>query len=86
MMYITWQKKEHVNYLDQVVLRLGRRVSDLREQQEYLRRRTDRHHRTTESTNYRVLLSSLFEALVLVGINMWQIYYLRRFFEVKRII
>ncbi|GBG29466.1 Transmembrane emp24 domain-containing protein [Hondaea fermentalgiana] len=71
---------------DKLVLSLGRRVSDLKEQEEYLRRRSERHQRTTESTSSRVLLSSLCEAFILVAVNLWQIYYLRRFFEVKRIL
>jgi len=75
-----------VDRLHELVLRLGRRVSDLKEQEEYLRRRSERHQRTTENTGSRVLLSSLCEAAVLVGVNLWQIYYLRRFFEVKRMI
>jgi len=78
--------KSTVDRLHELVLRLGRRVSDLKEQEEYLRRRSERHQRTTENTGSRVLLSSLCEAAVLVGVNLWQIYYLRRFFEVKRMI
>mmetsp|Transcript_717 Transcript_717/g.1046 ORF Transcript_717/g.1046 Transcript_717/m.1046 type:complete len:212 (-) Transcript_717:1975-2610(-) len=76
----------HVDRLKEIVLRLARRVSDLKEQEEYLRRRSDRHHRTAESNMSRVLLSSLCEAAVLLGVNLWQLYYLQRFFEVKRVI
>lgn len=39
-----------------------------------------------ESTNARVLWWSIFEALVLVAMSAWQVYYLRRFFEVKRVV
>lgn len=78
--------KAGMDELHQMVLRLGRRVSDLHEQEQYLRRRSERHQHTTEDTSARVLLSSVCEAVVLVGVNLWQIHYLRQFFEVKRII
>ena len=40
----------------------------------------------TESTNDRVKWFSVMEAVTLVAMNVWQIYYLRRFFEVKRLV
>ncbi|GAM19236.1 hypothetical protein SAMD00019534_024110, partial [Acytostelium subglobosum LB1] len=40
--------------------------------------------KASESTNSRVLWWSIFEAFILVVMSLWQIYYLRRFFEVKR--
>lgn len=39
-----------------------------------------------DSTNSRVVWWSFFEALVLVVMTIGQIYYLRRFFEVKRVV
>ncbi len=78
--------KGQVDRLHQMVLRLAQRVTDLKEQEEYLRRRSERHHRTAESNNQRVLLSSVAETLVLLGVNGAMVYYLRQFFEVKRVI
>ena len=37
-----------------------------------------------ESTNSRVLWFSVLEAVVLVGMGLWQVYQLRTFFEKKR--
>lgn len=39
-----------------------------------------------ESTNGRVMWWSLFEAATLVAVCLWQVYYLKRFFEVKRVV
>ena len=39
-----------------------------------------------ESTNSRVVMWAVFEALILVAMTVGQIYYLKRFFEVRRVI
>ena len=39
-----------------------------------------------ENTNDRVVMWAVFEALVLVAMTMGQIYYLKRFFEVRRVV
>jgi hypothetical protein len=44
------------------------------------------HRDTSESTNTRVQWYSIIESVLLVGMSMWQIHYLRRLFEVKRVI
>lgn len=47
----------------------------------------DKMHRAiNESTNSRVMLWSIFEALILVTMSLGQVYYLKRFFEVRRVV
>ena len=47
----------------------------------------DRIHRAVnENTNTRVVMWSFFEALVLFAMTVGQVYYLKRFFEVRRVV
>lgn len=79
-------EKVHLKPIQEKVLDLSDKILQLKEAQLFLRRRADQHASTAQSLSRRVLLSSVAEALVLVGINLWQTYYLRQFFEVKRIV
>ncbi|XP_066923150.1 transmembrane emp24 domain-containing protein 10-like [Clytia hemisphaerica] len=52
----------------------------------YMRAREEQMRDTNESTSDRVLYFSVFSMLCLVGLAMWQIFYLRRFFIAKKLI
>lgn len=52
----------------------------------YMRAREEQMRDTNESTNDRVLYFSIFSMLCLIGLAMWQVFYLRRFFIAKKLI
>ncbi|KIJ70342.1 hypothetical protein HYDPIDRAFT_77186 [Hydnomerulius pinastri MD-312] len=58
----------------------------VKDEQEYIVVREKRHRDTAESTNDRVKYWSVLQAIVLFSVVAWQVYYLKSFFEVKRII
>lgn len=67
-----------------------RKMSDLlaqvKDEQSYIVVRERTHRNTAESTNSRVKWWNLFVISVVVGESVFQVWWLRRFFEVKRVI
>ncbi|GLB33538.1 putative emp24/gp25L/p24 family/GOLD protein [Lyophyllum shimeji] len=58
----------------------------VKDEQEYIVVRERTHRNTAESTNSRVKWWSILQAIVLFSVVGWQVYYLKSFFEVKRVI
>jgi len=52
----------------------------------YMRQREEEMRDTNESTNSRVLYFSVLGMCCLIGMAMWQVLYLRRFFKAKKLI
>ncbi|KAJ3550183.1 hypothetical protein NMY22_g608 [Coprinellus aureogranulatus] len=61
-------------------------LTSVKDEQEYIVVRERTHRNTAESTNSRVKWWSILQAVVLFSVVAWQIYYLKSFFEVKRVI
>jgi hypothetical protein len=56
----------------------------LKDHQSYMNQREDVHKDTLESINTKVLCWTVLEAIILVAMAIWQIVYIRSFFEIKR--
>uniref|UniRef100_A0A1B0AJU3 GOLD domain-containing protein n=1 Tax=Glossina pallidipes TaxID=7398 RepID=A0A1B0AJU3_GLOPL len=72
--------------LEDMIRELSGTLTSVKHEQEYMHVRDKIHRTINESTNSRVVLWSTFEALVLVLMTIGQVYYLKRFFEVKRVV
>ena len=74
------------NKLEDMIKDLGAALTAVKHEQDYMEVREKIHRAINDSTNSRVVLWSFFEALVLVAMTMGQVYYLKRFFEVRRVV
>lgn len=72
--------------LDYAISRLSQLTNDVKAEQSYLVIRERTHRNTAESTNARVKWWSVFQILVVAVNSVFQIYYLKRFFEVKSVV
>uniref|UniRef100_U5EN48 Putative cargo transport protein n=1 Tax=Corethrella appendiculata TaxID=1370023 RepID=U5EN48_9DIPT len=72
--------------LEDMIKELSSTLTGIKHEQEYMHVRDRIHRSINENTNSRVVLWSTFEALVLVVMTLGQVYYLKRFFEVRRVV
>lgn len=61
-------------------------LKSVRDEQEYLLQREALHKEIAVKTNRRVMYWFVFQILLLCSIGYFQIYYLKRFFEVRRVV
>ncbi|XP_022906153.1 transmembrane emp24 domain-containing protein 2-like [Onthophagus taurus] len=77
---------ESASKLEDMIRELSGSLASVKHEQEYMQVRDRIHRAINESTNSRVVLWSFFEALIIAGMTVGQIYYLKRFFEVRRVV
>ncbi|CAG9833323.1 unnamed protein product [Diabrotica balteata] len=80
------QEGENANKLEEMIRELTNSLSGVKQEQEYMQVRDRIHRSINESTNSRVVMWSFFEAVILVAMTVGQVYYLKRFFEVRRVV
>ncbi|XP_058803479.1 transmembrane emp24 domain-containing protein 2-like [Phymastichus coffea] len=72
--------------LDDMIKELSTSLWSVKSEQEYMQVRDRNHRAINESTNFRVVVWSFFESTALVCMTLGQVYYLKRFFEVRRVV
>ncbi|KAL5614362.1 hypothetical protein BROUX41_004468 [Berkeleyomyces rouxiae] len=72
--------------LETEVRHLSELLAQVKDEQSYIVVRERTHRNTAESTNGRVKWWNLFVIIVVIGESLFQVWWLRRFFEVKRVV
>uniref|UniRef100_A0A914P6B7 GOLD domain-containing protein n=1 Tax=Panagrolaimus davidi TaxID=227884 RepID=A0A914P6B7_9BILA len=72
--------------LEEMIKELSNALIAVKHEQEYMQVRDRVHRGINEYTNNRVVLWAVFEVILLFAMTAGQIFYLKRFFEVRRII
>ncbi|XP_031835131.1 transmembrane emp24 domain-containing protein [Nomia melanderi] len=72
--------------IDDMIKELSTSLWVVKNEQEYMQVRDRNHREINESTNFLVGMWAFFEAMVLVCMTIGQVLYLKRFFEVRRVI
>ncbi|KAF8204904.1 COPII-coated vesicle protein [Pholiota molesta] len=72
--------------IEREIRQLSAGLTSVKDEQEYIVVRERAHRNTAESTNSRVKWWSVLQTIVLFSVVAWQVYYLKSFFEVKRVI
>ncbi|KAI5841378.1 emp24/gp25L/p24 family/GOLD-domain-containing protein [Morchella snyderi] len=77
------EEPESADPLEREVRSLGEMLNQVKDEQEYIVVRERVHRNTAESTNSRVKWWSIFQLGVVGGNGVFQVWYLKRFFEVS---
>lgn len=72
--------------MEDMIRELSAALSGVKHEQDYMEVRERIHRSINDNTNSRVFMWSVFEALVLVAMTIGQVYYLKQFFEVRRVV
>lgn len=79
------QNAEH-DKLENMVRDLASALTTVKHEQDYMNVRARIHASVNESTNSRVVMWAIFEALIILAMTIGQVFYLKRFFEVRRVV
>ncbi|KAH9981851.1 supernatant protein factor C-terminal domain-containing protein [Russula compacta] len=86
VIYVGEDATEVVAPIEREIRSLAHGLTSVKDEQEYIVIRERTHRNTAESTNSRVKWWSILQTVVLFCVVAWQVYYLKSFFEVKRVI
>ncbi|OLL24044.1 Endosomal protein P24B [Neolecta irregularis DAH-3] len=86
VVYVSDEDPDHQDPMERQVRELSELLEAIRDEQEYIVARERMHRNTAESTNSRVKWWSLIQSGIIVAVSVFQIYWLKRFFEVKRVV
>jgi len=86
VIYVGDEAVDVVAPIEREIRTLAHGLTSVKDEQEYIVIRERTHRNTAESTNGRVKWWSILQTAVLFSVVAWQVYYLKSFFEVKRVI
>uniref|UniRef100_K3WH93 GOLD domain-containing protein n=1 Tax=Globisporangium ultimum (strain ATCC 200006 / CBS 805.95 / DAOM BR144) TaxID=431595 RepID=K3WH93_GLOUD len=84
--YTEVAKREHLMPVEKELRKMEDTVDEIHREMLYMREREAAMRNTNESTNSRVLWFSFFSIVVLLGMGVWQVLYLKKFFKSKKLI
>lgn len=79
-------RKDHVEQIEKQLDRMREMAMAIKEEMIYMRGREEEMRDTNESTNTRVLWFNIMTLTIIGAMGLWQIYYLKRFFQMKKLI
>jgi hypothetical protein len=83
--YSSIAKAEHLSAIEVEVRKLGDKVKQIRQEQDYQKARESEYRDHSESINASVMYWSIAQTALLVGAGLLQLYLLTKFFKSKKL-
>jgi len=77
---------EHLSTIEVELRRLNDKIRAIRNEQQYQKQREEEFRDTSESTNYKVVIWSIIQTVVLIACGLFQIWHLKSFFTSKKLV
>eukprot|EP01083_Nonionella_stella_P013106 36958_1 len=77
---------EHLSTIEVELRRLNDKIRAIRNEQQYQKQREEEFRDTSENTNWKVVLWSIVQTVVLVLCGLFQIWHLKQFFTSKKLV
>ena len=77
---------EHLSTIEVELRRLNDKIRAIRNEQQYQKQREEEFRDTSESTNYKVVVWSIIQTIVLIACGLFQIWHLKSFFTSKKLV
>jgi len=78
--------KDHLSPVESTLMEVQKAVKDFQMDQQFAQLRQESHYKTVESANRNVFWFSLLECVGVVGVTCWQVYYVKRILDHRRMI
>ena len=79
-------REDHVEQIERQLDKMREMAMAIKEEMIYMRGREEEMRDTNESTNTRVLWFNIMTLTIIGAMGLWQIYYLKRYFQMKKLI
>ena len=80
------RNKDSLSPLEERIVTLSDGIRTIKEDQEYILMQDIAHKHINDRTNLKVLYWFVFQLILILSLGAWQVYYVTRFFEVKRVV
>eukprot|EP00484_Ammonia_sp_Unknown_P030223 CAMPEP_0197030156 /NCGR_PEP_ID=MMETSP1384-20130603/9440_1 /TAXON_ID=29189 /ORGANISM="Ammonia sp." /LENGTH=209 /DNA_ID=CAMNT_0042459447 /DNA_START=164 /DNA_END=793 /DNA_ORIENTATION=+ len=77
---------EHLSTIEVELRRLNDKIRAIRNEQQYQKQREEEFRNTSENTNYKVVVWSIIQTVVLIACGLFQIWHLKQFFTSKKLV
>lgn len=79
-------KKKDLNPMEIKLIKIERNVNDAINHLKVNRKKTEAIHISAKAASHSLYIFSIVETIAILGVSFWQLYYIKAFFDNRRIV